>query len=37
MEIITINPKPSTVPCGEITKAFFAELGIEVKIVPIRN
>jgi len=35
MEIIKINPKESTVPCGDITRAIFREIGVEVKIVQI--
>lgn len=31
-----IEPKHSAIECGDITRAIFEELGIEIKIVPIR-
>lgn len=37
MDVISIQPETSTVECGDITRAIFAEIGIDVKIVPIRD
>lgn len=37
MEIIRIKPKTTAIECGDITRDIFAELGIPIKIVPIRN
>jgi len=37
MTLIRVKPKTSTIECGDITRAIFREIGIEVKIVPIRD
>jgi len=35
MEIIKVKPKVTTIHCGDITRAIFAEKGIKIKIIPI--
>ena len=37
MVINKVRPRTTAIECGDITRAIFAEIGVPIRIVPIRD